>query len=98
MLQRDKLGRFINGNQVAKGNKGNTNPKWGNKNALKHGLYSTFNMAKVHSDGHLYIYLSWTNIVKVAPKHFFKDKQGRIRIHEEVATELERMGVELEEI
>lgn len=29
-----RTGRFLPGNQMAKENRGNCNPKWGNKNAL----------------------------------------------------------------
>lgn len=34
-MERDSLGRFLPGNQVAKGNRGNRQPKTGNKNAFK---------------------------------------------------------------
>ena len=37
-MERDSRGRFLPGNQVAKGNKGNRKPKYGNSNALNHGL------------------------------------------------------------
>ena len=37
-MERDSRGRFSPGNQVAKGNRGNRKPKYGNSNALKHGL------------------------------------------------------------
>lgn len=37
--QRDELGRFVIGNTVAVGNKGNCYAKYGNKNAKKHGLF-----------------------------------------------------------
>lgn len=96
ILQRDELGRFIKGNQVAKGNKGNTAPKWGNKNAVKHGLYSTHNTALLDSQGNLCIFLSMNNVVRIPPSHFFKDAQGRYRIHDDFVDVLESMGVKLE--
>lgn len=40
MAQRDERGRFLPGNSIAVGNKGNTNPKYNNKNAIKHGFFS----------------------------------------------------------
>ncbi|WP_225340644.1 hypothetical protein [Lysinibacillus capsici] len=39
-MQRDTKGRFLPGNTIAKGNSGNTKPKYGNQNAKKHGLFS----------------------------------------------------------
>ena len=39
-MERDVRGRFLPGNQVARGNRGNRQPKYGNNNAMKHGLYS----------------------------------------------------------
>lgn len=95
-MQRDKLGRFIYRNQVAKGNKGNTNPKWGNKNALKHGLYSTNNTALLDTKGNLCIFLSMKNVVKIPPSHFYKDYKGRFRVHDDFVEVLERLGVKLE--
>lgn len=38
------------GNQFAKGNKGNTKPKTGNKNAVKHGLYETISFDFLDKD------------------------------------------------
>lgn len=40
LKERDEFGRFLANNKAATGNKGNTLPKYGNSNALKHGLYS----------------------------------------------------------
>ncbi|SEN86719.1 hypothetical protein SAMN04488134_102136 [Amphibacillus marinus] len=98
-MQRDDRGRFMKGNSMAGGNKGNTLPKYGNKNAVRHGLYSTFQVVTklTTTDEYLYIYLSRSNMIKIATSHFFIDEQGRIRIHEAVATDLERLGIELEE-
>src|SRR5699024_2039255 len=38
------------GNQFAKGNRGNTKPKTGNKNAVKHGLYETISFDFLDKD------------------------------------------------
>lgn len=40
MKERDEYGRLLPNNKTAVGNKGNTLPKYGNANAVKHGLYS----------------------------------------------------------
>ncbi|GEM_PF-1938973 len=40
LRQRDERGRFVRGNTVAVGNKGNRHSKYGNENAKKHGMYS----------------------------------------------------------
>lgn len=95
-MERDELGRFLKGNQIAKGNKGNTMPKWGNKNAVKHGLYSTHNTALLDSRGNLCIFLSMKNIIRIPPSHFYEDEQGRYRIHDDIVDVLESLGVRLE--
>jgi len=46
-------GRFLPGNKIAKGNKGNRRPKYGNTNALKHGMYKR--IAMVANNGWLVI-------------------------------------------
>lgn len=95
-MQRDSLGRFIRGNQVAKGNRGNTSAKWGNKNAVKHGLYSTYNTALLDTDGNLCVFLSMNNVVRIPPSHFYRDDLGRYRVHDVFVDVLESMGVKLE--
>ncbi len=40
-MDRDpKSGKFLPGNQAARGARGNWMPKWGNRNHVTHGLYS----------------------------------------------------------
>lgn len=95
-MQRDELGRFVTGNQVAKGNKGNTNPKWGNKNALKHGFFATHQLARFTKDGELEIFTSKGIAYRIAQGYFFEDEQGRIRLHDKVSNMLEKMGVKFE--
>jgi hypothetical protein len=68
MSGRDELGRFTPGNQVAAGNQGNRNPKWGNRNAVTHGFHEKFDIITVDPDG-------WLNIKVINGKHV------GIRIH-----------------
>lgn len=90
--QRDELGRFVKGNTVAKGNKGNTNSKWGNQNALKHGLYArTYNYTyKILEDGTLNL----NNGVKpllIRPAGY-KVINERIYIRDDLSEQLQRWG------
>lgn len=95
-MERDpETGRFLAGNKAAIGNKGNRNPKWGNKNAVKHGLFSSGPFAKVHKDGNLYIFTSRKRCIRIEPDGFFEDDEGRIRIRNDVARELEKYHVRL---
>ncbi|NRD81147.1 hypothetical protein HPT25_28045 [Bacillus sp. BRMEA1] len=97
-MERDpKTGRFLPGNQAAVGNQGNRKPKWGNKNALKHGLYGIAEpMAMVQPDGNLYIWLSRSNVIKIGPEGFIQDGNGRISIRNDIAPLLEERGFKLE--
>ncbi|MDP4085796.1 MAG: hypothetical protein Q8934_14415 [Bacillota bacterium] len=97
-MERDpKTGRFLLGNQIAVGNKGNRKPKWGNKNAIKHGAYGLITpLAKVHNDGNLYIWISRKTVIKIAPEGFIKYEDGRIAIRDDIAPLLEERGVKLE--
>lgn len=93
-----KTGRFMKGNQFAVGNKGNRQPKYGNKNAVKHGLYATSFIAKVEK-GHLIVHVvkqTGTKSYRIPPNLFDKDETGRIWVHDDVAAVLEREGVQLE--
>ena len=87
---------LLRGITAAKGNKGNTNPKCGNKNAVKHGLYSTHKTALLDNQGNLCIFLSMNNVIRIPSSHFYEDKQGRYRIHNDFVDVLESMGVKLE--
>lgn len=91
MNQDIKTGRFLPGNKSAAGNKGNTHPKWGNKNAVKHGLYATVIVPKVKEDGCLYLYKSSGGVVRIAPEGFIKD-EGGIRLRDDLWGELEKIG------
>lgn len=96
-MERDlKTGRFLPGNKAAVGNKGNTNPKFGNKNAFKHGFYATHQVARFTQDGELEIFTSKGVAYRVAQDYFFVDEQGRVRVHDKVSRMLEKMGVRFE--
>ncbi|MGM7637600.1 hypothetical protein [Bacillus sp. Hm123] len=80
-MERDqKTGRFLSGNKVAVGNRGNRNPKWGNKNAVKHGFYETITIMEVQDDGRLLIFQSGAGAVRINPSAYYvvndNEKQG----------------------
>ncbi len=92
-MERDpKTGKFLSGNKVAAGNKGNHKPKWGNKNALKHGFFQTFIFPELKDDGNLYLHKKGLDTVVIKPAGFFKDEEGKIRIRNDVAEYLEEIG------
>ncbi|MBY0124501.1 hypothetical protein [Bacillus sp. S/N-304-OC-R1] len=96
-MERDpKTGRFLPGNKIAAGNRGNCKPKWGNKNALKHGFFATHQLARFTQDGELEIFTSKGIAYRIAPDYFFVDEQGKIRVHNKVSSMLEKMGVRFE--
>lgn len=72
--QRDANGRFVKGNSVAKGNKGNTKSKWGNQNALKHGKYSYYK-GLFYNKGFLYVIINGYSIGVIADKDYFIRKE-----------------------
>lgn len=93
-MERDpKTGRFLPGNKAAVGNRGNRKPKWGNKNAVKHGMYSEIFLPKI-SDGYLYL-ISQYNIMRLKPEYFYQDSEGLIWIHDKAVPVLEGLGIEL---
>lgn len=94
-MDRDpKTGRFLPGNKAALGNRGNTKPKWGNKNALKHGLFSAHFVPVLSKDKKiLRIYISRSNFVCFHPGEWEYDQQG-IKIYGEKARFLESIGME----
>ena len=86
-------GRFLPGNKIALGNKGNQNPKWGNKNAEKHGYYSKVKLASVGEDGYLWIHLNHRHAIRVRPNHFSRDGAGHIKLSDYTSSVLAKMGV-----
>ncbi|MED1489182.1 MULTISPECIES: hypothetical protein [Bacillus] len=92
-MDRDpKTGRFLPGNKAAVGNRGNRNPKWGNKNALKHGFYGKVSLWKVQNDGNLRISQSGGLAVIIKPGGFIKDKDGSIMLRNDIVEKLREMG------
>lgn len=90
--QRDYLGRFIKGNTVARGNKGNTAPKYGNQNALRHGLFAQSHrfICEIRKDGTLYVNNGITPLL-IQPAGY-KVINGRVHIHDDVAEEMRKLG------
>lgn len=95
-MERDpKTGKFLPGNKTALGNRGNTKPKWGNENAVKHGLFAKQPLPKITKDGKLEIITGKAVNYTVHPDFYFIDQQGRVWLHDVVADKLEKMGIEL---
>lgn len=92
-MERDpNTGRFLPGNKIAVGNSGNRHPKYGNKNAMKHGLYASFTYAIVRNDGNLWVFAQGKQGFVISPKGFIRDEDGSIRIRDDIATKLEEYG------
>ncbi|OKL38347.1 hypothetical protein [Domibacillus mangrovi] len=97
-MQRDpETGRFLPGNQIGVGNSGNRRPKWGNKNAVKHGFYETFIAPRMQPDGSLHLYKKGAGIVAIQPEGFRQEEDGSISIRDDVAAVLDGMGFILEQ-
>jgi uncharacterized protein YjcR len=93
-MERDEKGRFLPGNKAAKGNKGNRNPKWNNKNAVKHGFYQDFILAKLREDGNLHLIKRGSSVV-VGPTGYIREEDGRIRLRDDIVQELKNRGYAL---
>lgn len=87
-----KTGQFLPGNQIAKGNKGNTNAKWGNQNALKHGLFAKVHRTiyEIKEDGTLYVN-NGVNPLLIQPAGY-KVMNGRVYLRNDVAEEMQKLG------
>jgi hypothetical protein len=85
-------GRFVPGNKVAAGNRGNTSPKWGNKNALKHGLFESLIVPQFDKDGYLRLIQSGGLCVRISPEGYCRADDGSIGIRDDVVDELRRRG------
>lgn len=79
-MERDSRGRFLPGNQVAKGNRGNRNPKNGNKNALKHGLRSSYTGLLPSQRGGLSIYKKGAYHGTLSDKYYYYSNDGSLWI------------------
>lgn len=79
-MDRDGLGRFLPGNQIARGNKGNRKPKYGNKNALKHGLRQTYTGVLRNRKGGLSIYKNGVYLGTLPEKYYHTTESGELMI------------------
>lgn len=87
-MERDSLGRFLPGNQVAKGNRGNRKPKNGNKNAFKHGLGQTYTGLLPSRNGSLSIYNNGVYLGSLGKKYFHTTEKGEIMIDVQAVQDL----------
>ena len=87
-MERDSLGRFLPGNQVAKGNRGNRQPKYGNKNAFKHGLRQTYTGLLPSRGGGLSIYKNGVYLGSLGKKYFHTTEKGEITIDVQAVQDL----------
>lgn len=81
ILDRDTRGRFLPGNQVARGNKGNRQPKWGNKNAVKTGEYER--ICFVNDKGQLVIQRGLDPVLILLPS-CFTIVSGRVGVRKDI--------------
>ena len=77
-MERDSRGRFLPGNQVAKGNKGNRKPKFGNSNALKHGLHRGYTGLLPSREGGVSIYKNGAYLGTLPDKYFNHSEDGAL--------------------
>ena len=77
-MERDSQGRFLPGNQVAKGNKGNRKPKYGNSNALKHGLRRGYTGLLPSREGGVSIYKNGAYLGTLPDKYFNHSEDGAL--------------------
>lgn len=96
MDRNPKTGRFLPGNKAAAGNRGNRNPKWGNKNAVRHGLFTEVFIPHLDKDGEHLLLTSQHRRFRLNPG-YFKIADGRIWIHDDAVPLLEKIGVQLDE-
>lgn len=79
-MERDVRGRFLPGNQVARGNRGNRQPKYGNNNAMKHGLYNRYTGLFPSRNGSLSIYKNGVYLGSLRKEYFHTTDKGEIMI------------------
>jgi hypothetical protein len=89
-MERDpKTGRFLKGNQVAAGNKGNKKPKWRNRNAVTHGYDAAWKPCWIDDDECLCIETgrrgSVIDVTRIAPGLFQVSEEGNILLREDFA-------------
>lgn len=86
--QRDANGRFVKGNSVAKGNKGNTSPKWGNLNAMKDGWYSRYSGIYLTIDGIAFVIHQNVSVGVLHKDDYLIAKDKSCLVKDEVASYL----------
>ncbi|MCM3800031.1 hypothetical protein M4A92_15660 [Caldibacillus thermoamylovorans] len=92
-MERDpKTGRFLPGNKIAVGNRGNCKPKWGNKNALKHGFFQNMTCYEFLNDGRLKLFNRYGNHVIISRPGYMIDEEGCVRIHDAFIPKLRELG------
>ena len=79
-MERDARGRFLPGNQVARGNRGNRQPKYGNNNAMKHGLYNRYTGLLPSRSGSLSIYKNGVYLGFLRKEYFYTTDKGEIMV------------------
>lgn len=79
-MDRDRFGRFLPGNQVAVGNRGNREPKYGNNNAMKHGLYHQYTGVLHSRNGGLSIYNNGIYLGTLPEKYYHTTEAGELMI------------------
>ncbi|PPA70174.1 hypothetical protein [Jeotgalibacillus proteolyticus] len=95
-MYRDKqTGKFLKGNRFAVGNKGNRKSKWGNSNAVKHGLYENLAVYFLTESGFLQIRSRNGGVFLIPPEAFENHRLGML-IREDIAQILEQNGIRLE--
>lgn len=77
-MERDARGRFLPGNQVARGNRGNRQPKYGNNNAMKHGLYNRYTGLLSSRKGGVSIYKNGAYLGTLSGKYFHHSEDGAL--------------------
>lgn len=99
-MERDpKTGKFVSGNKVAVGNKGNRKPKLRNRNAVKHGYTSVYKRCWILEDGRLCIEMGASNhntdVITFEEGDYELQKDGSIRMGEGIYGHLFGGGAQL---
>lgn len=87
-MERDARGRFLPGNQVARGNRRNRQPKYGNNNAMQHGLYNRYTGLLPSRNGDLSIYKNGVCLGSLHKKYYHTTAKGEIMIDVQVVQRL----------
>lgn len=99
-MERDpKTGRFLPGNRVAIGNKGNGKSKWKNRNAVKHGYYGIYRRCWIEDSGRLVIEMGregrTINIITLPQGGFEVLDDGSINLNDYFTSVFAKSGIQL---